>query len=85
MPFSILFLPQKHTYNTMNNKNIPQVHNFVVHKVVNFRIKVVSLQTKRLFFDMKKRAFIYSVAVDGNNFTDRVAETRRLKNDFENG
>ena len=34
---------------------------------------------------MKKRAFIYGVAVDGNNFTDRVAETRRLKNDFENG
>ena len=50
MPFSILFSPQKRTYNTMNNKNIPQVHNFVVHKVVNFRIKVVSLQTKRLFF-----------------------------------
>ena len=85
MPFSILFSPQKHTFNTMNNKNIPQVHNFVDHKVVNFRIKVVSLQTKRLFFDMKKRAFIYGVAVDGNNFTDRVAETRRLKNDFENG
>ena len=40
---------------------------------------------KDWFFDMKKRAFIYGVAVDGNNFTDRVAETRRLKNDFENG
>ena len=53
---------------------------------MNYAIKVVSLQTKKIdFFDMKKRAFIYGVAVDGNNFTDRVIETRRLKNDFENG
>ena len=32
-----------------------------------------------------KKAFVYGVAVEGENFTDRVAETRRLKKDFENG
>ena len=32
-----------------------------------------------------KKAFIYGVAVEGENFTDRVAETKRLKRDFENG
>ncbi len=32
-----------------------------------------------------KKSFIYGVAVQGNNFTDREKETRRLKQDFENG
>lgn len=32
-----------------------------------------------------KKSFIYGVAVEGNNFTDRKKETRRLKQDFENG
>ncbi len=32
-----------------------------------------------------KKPFIYGTAVDGENFTDRVQETRRLKMDFENG
>ena len=31
------------------------------------------------------KAFVYGVSVDGNNFTDRVQETRRLKMNFENG
>ena len=31
------------------------------------------------------KAFVYGVSVGGNNFTDRVKETRRLKMDFENG
>lgn len=34
---------------------------------------------------MMKKAFIYGVSVAGDNFTDRVKETRRLKMDFENG
>ena len=34
---------------------------------------------------MMKKAFIYGVSVAGENFTDRVKETRRLKMDFENG
>jgi len=31
------------------------------------------------------KSFIYGVSVAGNNFTDRVKETKRLKIDFENG
>ncbi len=31
------------------------------------------------------RSFIYGVSVSGDNFTDRVKETQRLKMDFENG
>ncbi len=34
---------------------------------------------------MNKKAFIYGVSVSGDNFTDRVKETRRLKMNFENG
>lgn len=32
-----------------------------------------------------KKSFIYGVAVEGSNFTDREKETKRLKQDFENG
>ena len=32
-----------------------------------------------------KPAFLYGVSVGGDNFTDRVRETRRLKMNFENG
>lgn len=32
-----------------------------------------------------KKSFIYGVAVEGDNFTNREKETRRLKQDFENG
>lgn len=32
-----------------------------------------------------KKSFIYGVSVSGDNFTDRVEETRRLTMDFENG
>lgn len=34
---------------------------------------------------MNKKAFVYGVSVAGENFTDRVRETRRLKMNFENG
>lgn len=34
---------------------------------------------------MNKKAFIYGVSVSGENFTDRVNETRRLMKDFQNG
>lgn len=32
-----------------------------------------------------KRAFVYGMSVEGENFTDRINETKRLKLDFENG
>lgn len=31
------------------------------------------------------RSFVYGISVSGDNFTDRVQETHRLKMDFENG
>ncbi|MGM9778830.1 MAG: ATP-binding protein, partial [Prevotella sp.] len=31
------------------------------------------------------KPFIYGMSVEGNNFTDREKETKRLKKDFENG
>lgn len=31
------------------------------------------------------KSFIYGVSVSGDNFTDRIKETQRLKMDFENG
>lgn len=31
------------------------------------------------------KAFVYGISVAGNNFTDRVKESKRLKMDFENG
>lgn len=32
-----------------------------------------------------QRTFVYGISVSGNNFTDRIQESRRLKMDFENG
>ena len=32
-----------------------------------------------------KKSFVYGISVTGNNFTDRVKETQRLKMNFENG
>ena len=32
-----------------------------------------------------KKAFVYGMSVEGENFTDRVKETKRLKLDLENG
>lgn len=32
-----------------------------------------------------EKAFVYGMPVGGNNFTDRIEETKRIKLDFENG
>ena len=32
-----------------------------------------------------EKAFIYGMSVEGNNFTDRIEETKRIKADFEHG
>lgn len=32
-----------------------------------------------------EKSFVYGMSVEGNNFTDREEETRRLKKNFENG
>ena len=40
---------------------------------------------KTNIISMMKKAFVYGIAVEGENFTDRISETKRLKRDFENG
>ena len=57
-------------------------HKIVVHKLVYFE-KFVYICTQ-IRIDMKK-AFVYGMSVEGENFTDRVKETKRLKLDLENG
>lgn len=61
------------------------VHNFVVHKLVyqGFFVYICNLQPFNKA--IMNRAFVYGMSGEGENFTDRVKETKRLKLDFENG
>ena len=52
---------------------------------MNFRKKLYLCSWKNNTLRTMKKAFVYGVAVEGENFTDRVAETKRLIRDFENG
>jgi predicted AAA+ superfamily ATPase len=52
----------------------------VDHQVVNEKNYLITIMNKD-----KNPSFLYGVSVGGNNFTDRVRETRRLKLNFENG
>ena len=44
-----------------------------------------SEQTRIIMVKEINKSFIYGVSVSGDNFTDRIKETRRLKMNFENG
>ena len=58
------------------------VHNFVVHKFVyHILFLYICSQNQKVM----NKAFVYGMSVEGENFTDRVKETKRLKLDFENG
>ena len=59
------------------------VHKFVDHKLVYF-VFFIYICTRKDVCDMNI-AFVYGMSVEGDNFTDRVNETKRLKMDFENG
>ena len=61
------------------------VHNFVDHKFVYQCFFVYICTQKEFNLQIMDRAFVYGMSVEGENFTDRVKETRRLKLDFENG
>ena len=67
-------------------KNAP-VHKFVVHKFVYqvFFIYFCGIILIITIESIMDRAFVYGMSVEGENFTDRVQETKRLKLDFENG
>ena len=58
------------------------VHTFVVHKFVYHKKRCIFVAENQ--FGMEK-TFVYGVSVDGDNFTDRETETKRLQLDFENG
>ena len=62
------------------------VHNFVDHNLV-YRdyFYYLCTQISLHILNTMQKAFIYGMSVDGENFTDRVKETKRLKLDFENG
>lgn len=54
----------------------------MVHNVVNFCIFCLSLPANQI--NMSK-TFIYGKSVEGENFTDRTKETKRLVQNFEEG
>lgn len=59
-----------------------KVHKFVVHNFVNFCFySYLCVKTQQ---DMEK-AFIFGVSVSGENFTDRIEESKRIRMNFENG
>jgi len=60
------------------------VHKIVVHKLVYQNNSIYICIRNTLNISMEK-AFVYGMSVEGENFTDRVKETKRLKLDFENG
>ena len=53
------------------------VHKFVYHILFLY----ICAQNQAIM----NKAFVYGMSVEGENFTDRVKETKRLKLDFENG
>lgn len=62
------------------------VHKFVDHKFVYQCFFFYLCNRINLYIEaIMDRAFVYGMSVEGDNFTDRVKETKRLKLDFENG
>ena len=57
----------------------------MVHKFVCRSFVVYICKRKYIKMQVMNRAFVYGMSVEGENFTDRVKETKRLKMDFENG
>lgn len=57
----------------------------MVHKFVYRSFVVYICKRKYIKMQVMNRAFVYGMSVEGENFTDRVKETKRLKMDFENG
>lgn len=60
----------------------PKVHKFVVHKFVNFEEICLYLSQNQ---NVMYRPFVYGTSVSGDNFTDRVVETSRIKKNFSAG
>lgn len=58
-----------------------KVHKVVVHNFVNF-VFFINFAIVIMMKVMEK-AFVYGMSVGGNNFTDRIEETKRIRLDFE--
>lgn len=56
----------------------------MVHNLVNFHFFAYLCIRNQAKKTMEK-AFVYGMSVAGNNFTDRIEETKRIKADFEHG
>lgn len=56
----------------------------MVHNLVNFHFLLIFASVIKQKITMEK-AFVYGMSVAGNNFTDRIEETKRIKADFEHG
>ena len=56
----------------------------MVHNLVNFHFLFIFASVIKQKITMEK-AFVYGMSVAGNNFTDRIEETKRIKADFEHG
>lgn len=53
----------------------------MVHNLVNFHFAYLCIRNQA----KNGKAFVYGMSVAGNNFTDRIEETKRMKADFEHG
>lgn len=56
----------------------------MVHNLVNFQFFAYLCIRNQAKITMEK-AFVYGMSVAGNNFTDRIEETKRIKADLEHG
>lgn len=61
---------------------IHKVHKLVVHNIVNFTEKCLYSPSNQ---NVMYKPFVYGTSVSGENFTDRVNETTRIKKNFSSG
>ena len=55
----------------------------MVHKLVNFNIILRTFALEIKTKGIMEKTFVYGMSVEGNNFTDRIEEAKRIKADFE--
>lgn len=58
-----------------------KVHKVVDHNFVNFVFSINFAIV--IMMKVMEKAFVYGMSVGGNNFTDRIEETKRIRLDFE--
>ena len=61
---------------------ILKVYKLVIHNVVNFAEKCLYSPSNQ---NVMYKPFVYGTSVSGENFTDRINETTRIKKNFSSG